>query len=74
MYIQDIKNRIRSERSDSNTISQLLWIVGVVVLAMAIIGLLTRTVSKKGKEVADTIDKSTFSFQSDVDKYIPKDK
>ena len=67
MYIQDIKNRIKSERSDSNTISQLLWIVGVVVLAMGIISLLTKSISKKGKEVADTIDNSTFSFQGAFD-------
>lgn len=67
MYIQDMKNRIMSERSDSNTISQLLWIVGVVVLAMGIISLLTKSISKKGKEVAETIDNSTFSFQGAFD-------
>lgn len=69
MYIitENMKNRIQSERSDSNTISQLLWIVGVVVLAMGIIAVLTKTISKKGKEVSDTIENSTFSFQKEFD-------
>lgn len=67
MYIQDMKNRIMSERSDSNTISQLLWIVGVVVLAMGIISLLTKSISKKGKEVAGKIDNSNTSFQDAFD-------
>lgn len=69
MYIitENMKNRIQSERSDSNTISQLLWIVGVVIVAMGIISVLTRTTSKKGKEVSDTIENSTFSFQKEFD-------
>ena len=67
MYIQDMKNRIMSERSDSNTISQLLWIVGVVVVAIGVISLLTKSISKKGKDVAGKIDNSTFNFQDAFD-------
>lgn len=61
-----MKNRISSNRADSTTISQLLWIVLTVVLVLAIGALIARTVASRGKNAADLIDGSNENFNDAI--------
>lgn len=50
--------RINSDRGDSLTISQILWIVFVVLLVMIVGNKIFAAVSRKGTDVANCIDNS----------------
>lgn len=57
-----MKSRIASERGDSNTVSQLLWIVMAVVLVITVGSVIYKAVVAKGKDVAKCIEDSNMIF------------
>lgn len=59
-------NRISSDRADSNTISQLLWLVIVVVVVFAVGAVITKAVTTKGNDVAKKLNDSNATFEKDV--------
>lgn len=61
-------NRISSDRADSNTISQLLWLVIVVVIVFAVGAVITKAVTTKGNDVAKKLDDSNATFEKNVAK------
>lgn len=61
-------NRISSDRADSNTISQLLWLVIVVVIVFAVGAVITKAVTTKGNDVAKKINDSEATFEKNVAK------
>ena len=61
-------NRISSDRADSNTISQLLWLVIVVVIVFAVGAVITKAVTTKGNDVAKKLDDSNATFEKSVAK------
>lgn len=61
-------NRISSDRADSNTISQLLWLVIVVVIVFAVGAVITKAVTTKGNDVAKKLDDSNATFEKNIAK------
>jgi hypothetical protein len=57
-----IKNRISSDRGDSNTISIILWIVFTVVLVIAVGKIIFDAVKARGDKVAACIKNSNNVF------------
>jgi len=51
-----IKSRISSDRADSNTISQIVWVGIAVTIVVAIGGLLYKTVMNKGNAITTDIN------------------
>lgn len=51
-----IKSRISSDRADTNTISQIVWVGIAVTIVVAIGGLLYKTVMDKGKAITTDIN------------------
>ena len=51
-----IKTRISSDRADSNTISQIVWVSIAITIVIGIGGLLYKTIMDKGKAITDDIN------------------
>ena len=66
--LNNMLNRISSDRADSNTISQLLWLVIVVVIVFAVGAVITKAVTTKGNDVAKKLDDSNATFEKNVAK------
>lgn len=56
--INNMKSKLNSDRGDTNTISQILWIAMAVVLVITIGGLVFNAVKQKGDQVAECINNS----------------
>lgn len=57
--INKIQNRINSNRADSRSMSEILMIVGAVVVALAVTTLIAGIVGKKAEEMRIQVDGST---------------
>lgn len=64
--LNNMMYRISSDRADSNTISQLLWLVIVVVIVFAVGAVITKAVTTKGNDVAKKLNDSNATFEKDV--------
>lgn len=64
--VTNIKNRISSDRADSLTVSQILWITFAVVLVIAVGGMVYQAIARKGTQVADCINNSHLIFKNDA--------
>lgn len=62
--VSKFNSRLNSDRGDSNTVSQMLWISMAVVLVIFVGGLIFQAVSSKGQQVADCIKDSNVIFKS----------
>ena len=51
-----IKTRISSDRADSNTISQIVWVSIAITIVIGIGGLLYKTIMTKGNQITDDIN------------------
>ena len=51
-----IKTRISSDRADSNTISQIVWVSIAITIVIGIGGLLYNTIMDKGKAITTDIN------------------
>ena len=51
-----IKTRISSDRADSNTISQIVWVSIAITIVIGIGGLLYNTIMTKGKSITNDIN------------------
>lgn len=60
--IKRAEMRINSDRADSNTTSNILWIAMTVVLVIAVASMIGRAVMKKGDDVATQINNSQDKF------------
>lgn len=58
------KNKLQSDRGDSNTTSQLVWIGLAVVLAISVGTVIYNAVKAKSDEVADCITNSNMLVNS----------
>lgn len=65
---KNMVNRISSDRADSNTLSQLLWLVIVVVVVLAVGAIITTAVSSKGNDVAKKLNDSNATFEKNIAK------
>lgn len=62
-FISQAKARIASDRADSNTISQLLWIVLAVVVVLAVGAIVASFMGDKAREVDELVRESNDTFQ-----------
>ena len=60
--INRAKCRVESDRADSGTVSQILWIALTVVLVIGVATIIGKAVADKGKQVGDTITESDTDF------------
>ena len=51
-----IKTRISSDRADSNTISQIVWVSIAITIVIGIGGLLYNTIMTKGNQITNDIN------------------
>ena len=51
-----IKTRISSDRADSNTISQIVWVSIAITIVIGIGGLLYNTIIRKGNQITSDIN------------------
>lgn len=51
-----IKTRISSDRADSNTISQIVWVSIAITIVIGIGGLLYNTIIRKGNQITTDIN------------------
>ena len=51
-----IKTRISSDRADSNTISQIVWVSIAITIVIGIGGLLYKTIMTKGNQITNDIN------------------
>lgn len=51
-----IKTRISSDRADSNTISQIVWVSIAITIIIGIGGLLYKTIMTKGNQITNDIN------------------
>ena len=51
-----IKTRISSDRADSNTISQIVWVSIAITIVIGIGGLLYNTIIRKGNQITADIN------------------
>ena len=51
-----IKTRISSDRADSNTISQIVWVSIAITIVIGIGGLLYKTIIDKGNQITKDIN------------------
>ena len=51
-----IKTRISSDRADSNTISQIVWVSIAITIVIGIGGLLYKTIMTKGNQITTDIN------------------
>lgn len=64
--INRAKCRVESDRADSGTVSQILWIALTVVLVIGVATIIGKAVADKGKKVGETIESSDTEFEGDV--------
>lgn len=64
--IKRAQGRVASDRADSNTTSNILWIAMTVVLVIAVATIIGKAVMKKGTEVGNQIDKSSTTFKKNI--------
>ena len=62
MSMNYVKERISSDRGDSMTVSQMLWITFTVVLVIMVGQKVYTSIKKKSDQMADCIDKSDVIF------------
>ena len=63
--INRAKCRVESDRADSGTVSQILWIALTVVLVIGVATIIGRAINKKGVEVSETIDGADTKFKDE---------
>lgn len=68
MNLNTIKNRISSDRGDSNSISNLIWISLTVIVVLAIGSMLAGAMGQKASDTANCIAQSGTSFVDDFNK------
>jgi len=56
--ISKIKDRLSSNRGDSNSVSALLWIALAVVIIVAVGKILYDAITSKGNDIGESIKKS----------------
>lgn len=56
--ISKIKDRLSSNRGDSNSVSALLWIALAVVIIVAVGKILYDNITSKGNDIGESIKKS----------------
>lgn len=61
--LMQMKQRMQSNRGDSNSTSQILWIALTVVLVLSVGAVLFKSISDKGDEVSDLIKDSNNIFK-----------
>ena len=59
----NLKSRISSDRADSLTVSQMLWITFAVVLVIGVGTLVYNAIMAKSQQVADCINNSNIIFK-----------
>lgn len=57
-------NRLNSDRADSLSVSQILWIAFVVVLVLTVGVVIMNAIRNKANQTADCINKSNNTFQT----------
>lgn len=55
-------NKVKSNRGDSNSISQILWITLTVVLVLVVGGVIYNAVSKQASKASDCITNANIVF------------
>lgn len=60
-------NRLNSDRADSLSVSQILWIAFVVVLVLTAGVLIMNAVRNKANQTADCINNSNNTFKTGID-------
>lgn len=61
--IKNIKKRVRSNRADANSVSQIIWIALAAVIAIALGNLLYNAIMDKGQDVSNKIKDSDTLFK-----------
>lgn len=61
-FFSKLKERFSDDRGDSNTVSQLLWIVGAVVVVGAVGSLVYQGVKNKGEKMKECLENSNNLF------------
>lgn len=69
MIRERFTNRLNSDRADSLSVSQILWIAFVVVLVLSVGVMIMKAIYNKSQQTADCINNSNNTFATnDADK------
>ena len=64
--IKRAQGRVASDRADSNTTSNILWIAMTVILVIAVATIIGRAVMSKGEDVGAQIKESSTKFKENI--------